>query len=847
MSYRFGRFELRPDQRSLLVDGAPAPLGARAFDVLLALVERRERVVGAGELFEAVWPGLVVEENNLRQQVAALRKVLGAPAIATVPGRGYRFALPLEGATAPAAADGNLPVNLPVLIGRESELATLPELGRDAPVLTLAGAGGVGKTRLALAVAAQRKAAFRDGAWLVELAPVADPTLITRVVASALGVHEEQDRPLLDTLLDFLRSAQLLVVLDNCEHVVEAAARWIERVVRASPGVRVLATSREPLGIASERVWRLLPLRTPDAAQNPSPDELLAYPAPRLFAERATAADPAFRITPGNAPAVAHICQQLDGMPLALELAAARARAMRVEQIAERLRDRFALLTRGSRTALERHQTLRSLIDWSHELLSEPERTLLRRLSVFAGGWTLEAAESACAGDGLAGEDILERMAALVEKSLVMLDERTAEPRYRMLETIRQYGLEKLQAAGEEAAVRTRHLRQVADFAEGIRTRLTGEDQLHWHARAEAEMDNIRAALNWADQAGQPRLGLDILNALHRHWYKTMQWGEIVDWQQRLVRRYEQMGLAPDEPFAHSFYMAGMLATNFHPPTGRGLCERGVEVSRKLGFDDGVAWALMWMAHVDLRKRDPATADVFDEALRTGERIEDPYRRAFFLVNALVCYANYEAAMGRDASAEAKLRECEVQVARAGGDAIYVGHSRALLATMALRRGELERAEQLVVESLALHRKVESWFDVGAGLAQQGLIALRRGDPARALELFREGLPLHRHYPMSQWVTKGLAQIVIACSGCGRWALAAQLAGALSRPGGPTGAAPVELSWRVADAYEEAVARARTALGPDAFARETAAGRLLTREQAIALALGNERPQGAPG
>lgn len=847
MSHRFGRFELRPDQRSLLVDGVPAPLGARAFDVLLALVERRDRVVGAAELFEAVWPGVVVEENNLRQQVAALRKVLGGAAIATVPGRGYRFAMPLEAPAAAASVDDNLPVNLPALIGREAELAALPDLGPDAPVLTLVGAGGVGKTRLALAVAAQRKGAFKDGAWLVELAPVADPALVTRVVASALGVHEEQDRPLVDTLLDFLRSAQLLIVLDNCEHVVEAAARWVERVVQASPGVRVLATSREPLGIAAERAWRLLPLSTPDPAEDPSPEELLAYPAPRLFAERAAAADPAFRITAANAAAVAHICRQLDGMPLALELAAARVRAMRVEQIAERLRDRFALLTRGSRTALERHQTLRSLIDWSHELLSEPERMLLRRLSVFAGGWTLEAAESACAGEGLASEDILELMAALVEKSLVMLDEHAADPRYRMLETIRQYGLEKLQAAGEEAAVRTRHLRQVADFAEAIRTRLTGEDQLHWHARVEAEMDNIRVALNWADQSGQPQVGLPILNALHRHWYKTMQWGEIVDWQQRLVRRYGQLGLAPDEPFAHSFYMAGMLATNFHPPTGRGLCERGVEVSRKLGFDEGVAWALMWMAHVDLRKRDPATADLFDEALRTGERMADPYRRAFFLVNALVCYANYEAAMGRDASAEAKLLECEIQVARAGGDAIYIGHSRALLATMALRRGELERAEQLVRESLALHRKVESWFDVGAGLAQQGLIALRRGDPARALVLFREGLPLHRHYPMSQWVTKGLAQIVIALGACERWAKTARLAGALSRPGGPTGAAPPELSWRVADAYEEAVAGARRGLGTAAFDEETAAGRLLTREQAIALALAPDAGEGAPG
>lgn len=836
MSYRFGRFELLPAQRSLLADGAPVPVGARAFDVLVALVERRDRVVGTAELFELVWPRVVVEENNLRQQVAALRKLLGTLAIVTVPGRGYRFALALDGAPAAQPVADNLPVNLPALIGRESELACVLELGSDAPVLTLVGAGGVGKTRLALAVAEQAKGVFKDGAWLVELAPVADPSLLTRVVASAIGIHEEQDRPLLDTLLDFLRHAQLLIVLDNCEHLVEACARWVERIVQGSAGVRVLATSREPLGIACERVWRVQSLRTPDPGENPSPAELMTYSAPQLFVQRAVAADPAFRVTEANAAAVARICHQLDGIPLALELAAARIRSMRVEQIAARLHDRFALLTRGSRTALERHQTLRSLIDWSYELLSAPERMLLRRLAVFAGGWTLEAAESACAGDGLEPAAMLELLATLVEKSLVMLDDRAAQPRYRMLETIRQYGLEKLQAAGEEEAMRTRHLCQLVGFAEAIRVRLAGEDQLHWHARAEAELDNLRVALKWAQQSGQPGLGLRLLNALHRHWYKTMQWGEIAGWQRRLAERFESLGRPPDEHYARSFYMAGMLATNLHPQTGRSLCERGLEVSRQLAFDEGMAWALMWIAHIDLRKRDPATAELFAQSIRIGERIEEPWVRAYFLGNALVCQANYEAAMGRDASAEAKLRECEIQIGKAGNDAIFIGHSRALLATMALRRGDLERAERLVAESLALHRAVDSRFDVGAGLAQQGLIALQRGDAARALLLFKESLSLHRHYPMSQWVTKGLAHLVIAYSACEQWSIAARLAGALCGADAPAGAAPPELSWRVAQAYEDAVKRTRSALGSAAFEAADGASPL-TREQAIALAL----------
>ncbi len=839
----FGRFELRPAQRSLLADGEPVAVGARAFDLLVALIERRDRLVGSGELFELVWPGLVVEENNLRQQVAALRKLLGANAILTVPGRGYRFGLALNpgpgqgSAGGQAPATSNLPVNLPTLIGRDSELESVLELGCDAPLLTLVGAGGVGKTRLALAVADHVKGVFRDGVRLVELAPVADPALLTRVVASALDVHEEPDRPLLDTLLDFLRSAQLLIVLDNCEHLVQACASWVERMLQGSAGVRVLATSREPLGIGGERIWRVLSLRTAPPEEKLSPQQLMAYAATQLFVERATAAESTFRLTAGNAAAVAFICHQLDGIPLALELAAARVKAMRVEQVAERLHDRFALLTRGSRTALQRHQTLRSLIDWSHELLAEPEKVLLRRLSVFAGNWTLEAAEAVCSGEGLALADVMELMARLVEKSLIQQDAGAEEPRYRMLETIRQYGLEKLVLCGEEESLRTRHLAQLVSFGEGVRIRLTGQDQLVWHARVEAELDNIRVGLSWSLQPGNTELGLRLINALHRYWYKSMHWSEIVAWQKQLVERVDALGLAPSEHYARSFYMAGMLATNVHPLTGRDLCERCVEVSRRLGFDEGVGWALMWIAHIDLRKRDPATAQLFEEGVRAGRRIPDPWVRAYFLGNALVCYANYEAAMGRDVSAQAKLRECESQIARAGNDAIYIGHCRALMATMAIRRGDLEEAERLVAESLALHRAVDSKFDVGAGLAQQGQIALQRGDAQRGLQLFRESLSLHRHHPTSQWVTKGLAHVLIACSACGESRMAARLAGALRRDDASPVAAPPELSRRVAQAYEEALASAAAALGLSVFQQELAAGGPMTREQAIALAL----------
>lgn len=844
-TYRFGPYEVKPAQRAVTARGEPVALGARAFDVLVALIERRDRVVGGSELFDVVWPGLVVEENNLRQQVAAVRKALGPGTIATVPGRGYRFALPLEdeppATPSPAASaarlhHGNLPAHLPALIGREPELEAIVPLAEQAPLVTLVGPGGVGKTRLALAIAQQARPAFRDGAWLVELAPLFDPGLLTRVVANALDVHEEPERPLLDTLLDFLRQAQLLLVLDNCEHLVEACAHWVQHVLQASPGVRIVATSREGLGLGLERLWPVPPLRTAAPQSRPSPQVLMEFAATRLFVQRAVAASPSFELTAANAAAVAQVCHQLDGLPLALELAAARVKAMRVEQVAERLDDRFAVLSRGSRTAGERHQTLRSMIDWSHGLLSEAERVLLRRLSVFAGGWTLEAAESVCAGEGVARTEVLELLTRLVEKSLVQLDARAESPRYGLLESIRQYGLDKLAGSGEQDELHRRHLRQLVDFAEAVRTRLTGRDQVLWHRRVETELDNVRVALARALAQGESRLGLRLVNALHRYWYKKMHWGEIVGWQEKLARLHESQGHAPDEHYARSFYVAGMLATNYHPFTGRALCERGLGISREIGFDEGQAWALMWIGHIDTRRREAATLAHFAEGEAVGQRIADPWRRDFLLGNCYICYANYEALMGRDASAEEKVHACEAHIQAVGGDPIYIGHCRALLATMAMRRGELERAEQLVVQGLELHRAVDSRFDLAQGLAQQGLIALARGDAPRALALFREALPLQRQYPMSPWVTKGLASFLVAYAAVGEWAVAARLEGAL-RGKGSTGTPPQELSGRVAAVYRDAVAKTVSTLGVDRFETLSVEGRALAREQVIALAL----------
>jgi non-specific serine/threonine protein kinase len=354
----------------------------------------------------------------------------------------------------------NLPLQLTSFVGREQALAEVGQLLATTRLLTLTGAPGVGKTRLALQVADEMWDAYADGVWLVELAALADPALVPQAVAAVLGVQEPPGRPLLGTLAEALRAQQVLLVLDNCEHLLAACATLADQLLRAGPHLEILATSREALAVAGETTWRVPSLAVPaDApASGDGGATLVECEAVRLFVARACAAVPSFTLTERNAGAVGHVCRRLDGIPLALELAAARVRALPVEQLAVRLDDRFRLLAGGSRAALPRQQTLRAAVDWSYALLPEAEQVLLRRLAVFAGGWTLEAAEAVCAGDGLAPENVLELLVELVNKSLVLAEEAGGERRFRLLETLRQYAWEKLQAAGEEAAVRGRHL-----------------------------------------------------------------------------------------------------------------------------------------------------------------------------------------------------------------------------------------------------------------------------------------------------------------------------------------------------------------------------------------------------
>jgi predicted ATPase len=343
--------------------------------------------------------------------------------------------------------ENNLPLQLTGLVGREREISEVGRLLGEARLLTLTGPGGSGKTRLALAVASEVVEEYEDGAWLVELAPLSDPELVPEAVASVLGVREATGSPLLETLADHVRSRTILLVLDNCEHLIEACAGLVEELLRSCPNISILATSREALGVEGETIFVVPPLSLPDPRRLPAVDGLSHYEAARLFVERARALRPSFALTEQNAVAVAQICHRLDGMPLAIELAAARVRVLSVEQIAKRLEDSFALLT-GGRSTLAHHGILGATMDWSHDLLSEEERVLFRRLSVFAGSFALEVAETVGSGGGIGEGEVLDLLSSLVNKSLVLVTERDGEARFRMLETVRQYASDKLEEAG---------------------------------------------------------------------------------------------------------------------------------------------------------------------------------------------------------------------------------------------------------------------------------------------------------------------------------------------------------------------------------------------------------------
>ena len=469
----FGRFRVLPHRRELLADGQPIKLGRRAFDVLMALIEARGEVVGKDALMARVWPDRIVEENNLQAHLSALRKAFGADRdlIRTVSGRGYQFTgeirilseSPNEHAGArtdtaqPVAGlpPTNLLLPISELIGRDDEVRGILSLAATHRLITLTGAGGIGKTRLARAVARRLRPNFANGVWLAEFSPLAGPGLVAATVAGAVGLDIGGGEVSTHRVAQVLADRQLLLVLDTCEHVIDAAAAIAEAVLRVSSSVHIIATSREPLRVEGEQIYPVPPLAVPPEIG--AADEPLAYGAVRLFIERTCAAEPHFAPDRHDVSLIAAICRRLDGIPLAIELAAARAAALGIEALAARLDDRFQLLTGGRRTALPRHQTLRATLDWSYELLAEPERVVLRRLSVFAGAFTLGAASAVVASAEVQASEVLDGVFNLITKSLVAAAVDSTAARYRLLDTTRVYAFEKLGESGEREALSRRH------------------------------------------------------------------------------------------------------------------------------------------------------------------------------------------------------------------------------------------------------------------------------------------------------------------------------------------------------------------------------------------------------
>ena len=516
-SFEFGRFRIFPQRREVLADDRPIELGGRAFDVLVALIEANGAVVSKADLLSRVWPGRIVEENNLHAQVKALRKAFSdRDLIRTVVGRGYQFmseirarsadqsAWPERGTASNVSAPTNLPAPTSDLIGREVAIEEVIGLMADHRFVTLTGTGGIGKTRLGLEVARRLLPKFADGIWIAELAGLSDPQLVPITVATAFGLELISGVVSPERIAAALGSKQIMLVLDNCEHVIDAAAEMVEALLHANPTARVIATSREPLRAESEHLYRVSPLAVP-AEDAQALEDLLRHGAVALFVARAQEADPYFSPDRQTATAIAAICRRLDGIPLALELAAARVSTLGMQALAARLDDCFSLLTEGRRTALRRHQTLRATLDWSYELLAESERLVLRHVSIFTGVFTLAGASAVVGSANMLASDVVDGVANLAAKSLITADVSGAAVHYRLLETTRAYAREKLAELGELERAARRHAEYYLDLCEQAEGEWQTRPGAEWLADYGRQIDNVRAALDWAFRGAATR------------------------------------------------------------------------------------------------------------------------------------------------------------------------------------------------------------------------------------------------------------------------------------------------------------------------------------------------------
>ena len=782
----------------------------------------------------------------------------------------------------------NLPIQLTSFIGREREIAEIIGLLKNTRLMTLTGVGGCGKTRLGLQVASNLVEDYSDGAWLVELASLSDPTLVAQKVASVLDVEEQRGRFSNDTLTNYLRSKQMLLVFDNCEHIIEACAALAESLLQACPNLKILATSREALGIAGETLWNVSPLSTPDLRQKPSfqTSDLSLYESISLFTERASNAQPTFTVTENNSSTVAQICSRLDGIPLAIELAAARVKALSVDQIAERLEDRFGLLRGGSRTALPRQQTLEATMDWSHNLLSEGERTLFRRLSAFAGGFTLRAAEAVGNGGYDLEIDVLDGIISLVDQSLLRGEEdppgqvvssskeasfkkEVGEPRFTMLETVREYGMERLRESGKEDDIRRLHAHYFMARAEEAEMALRGPEQVAWVRRLEIEGDNLREAFEWSLESGEVEVGLRLAGALRFLWLMSSYHTEVRGWIEKGLS--QSRGVSASVRVKALIGLAGALAA-VQGDYGRvvELCEESLALAQELGSKEDIAWSLGFLGMAKLSSGDGSEGiRLLEESIAKARELEDKWSTASLLLIPEYIFLN----MGNYGRARELLEE-SLAMFREAGDNFNIANSLKLLGTAMFYEGDYDRSRDLLEESLDLYREARNTWNSADSLIHLGRVALQQGDYDRALEFLEEPSALARkledsfilatsmrisgrvaHAQSKEQQALALYQESITISqelkdhggvvGClegltevigkgGQPEIAARLYGAAEN-WRETNNTPLHPSFR-AD-YDRSVDAIRSQLEKEAFAAAWAAGRALTLEEATKEAL----------
>lgn len=737
----------------------------------------------------------------------------------------------------------NLPAEPNDFIGRERDVAELRQLLAATRAVTLSGPGGIGKTRLAMRVARSLEQEYEDGVWLVELADVAagplDPDPVTRRVAAAFGVAEEGGRPLAETLADALCTRRTMLVIDNCEHLVEECASLCRTLIARCPRLLILATSREPLRVPGESVWRVPPLSVPVAGRpDPRPE---GHEAVRLFVARATAARPDFTVTEDNAAALADLCRALDGVPLALELAAARVRVLSVEQIARRLTDRFRLLSAGDRTAPPRQRTLRAAIDWSHELLTEPERVLLRRLSVFAG-WSIDQAELVCADDLLPAEDVLDLLAALVDKSLVVVDREVAgETRFRLLDSIRDYMAERLGAAGERDELRRRHRDAVLETLEYEAEIAMAERKAPWRKRVElffkydAEQHNVRAALAWSLAQGDIDEGLRLCLSARSYWVARGYFAEAADWTDLFLARGDEAGPRTRGPAQVGRAQLALDLRDFARAESCALT--GTEHCRAVGDATMLAAGLDILAQVELRagRFDEALARV-DEAMQVARAEGDQWNEAL----SLLTRGSVLAQQGRLREAQ-HLLESGVQLMREIDQQWGAARGLAGLGMLAQARGDLGAARGYFEEALPILREIDARPEIARSLGGIGRIAIEQGDLPAARSALTDSLRLSLSIGMRIGVARGLEAFaeLLAREGDQRGSVllggaAAALRDAIGQP--PTTGARLERTLEPI----------RRRLGEHLVAQLWGEGRATPADAAVAYALEGPRPDDVP-